>query len=454
MGRACYDEAFFLPPAPTDPCDASIDNAREIGTHIDEPRPRDATLCYFDDQQDLVYGREIRLYESVEECFFRTWDGKLTVHRAIVAKTRDQQLRGCTILTTGYPYSTNTRDRARLWPGSKDPARYQPARTKIGEQLSNGESLDGILQKFDFDPCRTDDDGILRAYFFGPVKEGLDYFSNRRASKQDLKKAERYTQSQFHYPDASIHEQDSRAASDDRLIRCWGICESYEAASRWLYQHDEIQKLLGMASDGVLFKCIPNRFVKDGEPPMLHQVARDAAEEVLQACIHNALCGTFSPEEYRGVVTSRRTRGLSRKQTVASHLWHLFYDAMLNLHRRSSGKGAEVSGRVDSSQQADRAARGGESTSMTSVTEFREQVADYQERFAEQPISQNVSELLRQALRRKEDFLTAMALAVAYGREMGVRDEHALAIIREQTNEEDGEIQQVAREALRLLESD
>ena len=36
MGRAEYDEAFFLPPAPPDPFDASVDNAKEIGVGFEE----------------------------------------------------------------------------------------------------------------------------------------------------------------------------------------------------------------------------------------------------------------------------------------------------------------------------------------------------------------------------------------------------------------------------------
>jgi hypothetical protein len=56
MGRAEYDEAFFLPPAPPDPFDASVDNAKEIGVGLEEKKHETATTCLFDDEGDLVYG--------------------------------------------------------------------------------------------------------------------------------------------------------------------------------------------------------------------------------------------------------------------------------------------------------------------------------------------------------------------------------------------------------------
>ena len=45
MGRAEYDEAFFLPPAPSDPFDASVDNAKEMGVGLEEKKYETATTC-------------------------------------------------------------------------------------------------------------------------------------------------------------------------------------------------------------------------------------------------------------------------------------------------------------------------------------------------------------------------------------------------------------------------
>lgn len=498
MGRAYYDESFFLPRRSRDSAPASRDSAREIAAHVDEPRPRDATLCHFDEQGDLVYGREIRLFESIEPCFFPGPSGQPRLHQALVVKTRDSQLAGHTVLVTGYPYSTNTRCRARLWSGSKDRKRYQPARIALSQKLADGLSLDAILSDFDFDPFRTDDDGCLRAYFFDLSSQGIKYFSNRRASKKDIDKAKTVVrqgnksgiagrlkgqgnvaglENGMGQVDANWQENGNwqeninwqendeefgRLLLHDCLIRCWGICQSYEDARRWLMNHDEITRLLEMAMDGKLFKAIPNRHARGGEPPMVDPAAQDAAQEVLQACIDNVLCGTLGPDEYRGFYQGKtrsanqpdRPHREPKKQTVATHLWHTFYDSMLALHKRLSKKQGGKMVQYDTSQAVTQTQAAVPLPEPNVIEDFHDRVQQYREQFRGQPSRRNVHGHLRHALKNEEALVETMALTVAYWEELGERDPQVIQSMKRLTQHANPEIQQVASVALKKLQAE
>jgi len=119
-------------------------------------------------------------------------------------------------------------------------------------------------------------------------------------------------------------------------VLLWGICQ-HEVLARardWLRNHPDLEDVVrdakaGLIRNGVLYseegKSLARRQIEGIAVP---EAAQSQVDRVLEACIHLALCGPVGSAEFRGNAPRSRRQTTERKQTVATHLRHLFIDTM------------------------------------------------------------------------------------------------------------------------------
>jgi len=425
MGRAEYYEYPFDQPAfsqpPLEDYQASVDDAGPIGTGIRAKVVREATRCYFDHEGDLVYGDEVPFLELTRDAY--TWHlpqaGPLT-KPALVFETNDPSLRGHAITFTEFPYSRTDRGFARL-KGVSHHAKNDQIWQDIEDALLKKEkSIARIFDAVKHDLWRTYGDS-LRAYIFEPLQEAADVFTNQQASKPQYDQAKVFQASgtsDWQLPEdlppglAAIYEPPA--------ILLFGIVEDYDAAMSWLLGHPSIVRLLDLAESGELF-LNESQYQRKHLP----QAAREKALSILEASAHNVLCGTFDPAEYRGSVESKRSQGMSHKQTLATHLKYLFLDTMDNFRRRKPVQSGPQQFEFEDHSQHEAKAQ------VLEPETFSDRIEHLKEYWlSDDPPNRKALGLLTAALRYRDEveLFTSLALTVAL-HEHGRTDKKAVAAI-------------------------
>lgn len=333
MGRKFYHRPWMVPshydkPPRTDPW-ATEDDAGPISAKLTKPESIAATRCEFDSDGDLVYGEDVTLYELTKALTLQLVHSGQRIVQAKIFESRDKSLKGHTLAYTAYPYSRNDRGRASFKKASHhaDPDRWQ----SIDQKLLEGTiPLTRIVDEAPYDLWRTSGDTV-RCYILEPEQGDIELFSNHGMKASERREAIR-----------KLHTTDDQGMTPDQAANFWadildggqihlyGIVDDYEAKLNWLLTQPSSFRLMELTDNNRLFdKMTDNRSGMEMTPE-----AKNAAQSFLELSAHNVLCGTYGPEDYRGVYVSKRNRGTKRKQTLLTHLEHRFVQLMENFNKR------------------------------------------------------------------------------------------------------------------------
>ncbi|TVQ04195.1 MAG: hypothetical protein EA381_00560, partial [Planctomycetaceae bacterium] len=433
MGRAEYyeypfDQPAFSPP-PVEDYRSSVDDAGPIGAGIRLSVVRQATRCYFDDEGDLVYGDEVPVFELPRAAF--PWHlpqaGTLT-KPALVFETNDPSLKGHTITFTEFPYSRIDRGFARLKGVNKRAKNDQIWQDIEDALLKKEKPIDRIFDAAKHDLWRSYGES-LRAHIFEPLQEAADTFTNQQASESQFAQAKTFEangNAGWQLPEDL--PPGLAAILEPRAILLFGIVEDYDAAMTWLLGHESIRRLYDLAESGELF-LNESQYQREHLP----QAAREKALPILEASAHNVLCGTFDPTDYRDSVDSKRSQGMSHKQTLATHLKYLFLNTMDNFRRRKAVEGGPQQFVFDDHSNHEA------KPDSLEPEEFSDRVESLKSRLSDDPPNRKALGLLTAALRSGDEveLFTALALTVAL-HESGRTDKKAVAAIHDLNANLDG----------------
>lgn len=427
------------------------DDAVEIGSTDIGPRFINATRCEFDNDGDLVYGTEVPL-EMIENVpvQLKLSGGKI-VHddAAIVLASPDGGLRHHTVFLCRWPYSADFRSAARLRSISHKPRTAEFAQETM-EKLNRHARLIEATDWYDYDPFRKDGKG-LKAYCV-PDRRGDDFFSGRRA---DQKIAE-----MFPHAHASFDEFPHSSELLGRQPYCFGICAKPDEAKTWLRNHSDIREIANYCKSGSLPRWLLHRnkliacVQREEDGLAVPEKCQREIDRILEVCIHLVLCGTVSPNEYRGISDAKDNQGgAPQKNTVATHLRHVFADTVRLISLRKSQP--TVRARPVDWTNLVAAPSGPVSCEDDSRASFTKQVQEVIKAWGNGLAACDVTLFLEEAIRinTARAIVPALAAVVAHHRQGGCRSDKLLDLIRELSRTHEPAVCRAAQWALQELGS-
>lgn len=331
MGRSDFYEPDELPNSDDSVSFHDYDAATEVGAELAASIMFQATHCRFDSDGDLIYGDEVNLEHIVGEPLQLAIPNQKSYSEAplMVVTTRDKDWRLAWLHHCSWPYSINFRHIGRIRSYSKKKKPESFWQTTV-EQLNRGVELIEATEKYEFDPFVHVNSGGARTTppmkgYMRPDRRHDDLFSSQTGNAMRDRVARR------------MEAQDERDEFAKSLgltkpVFLWGICADKDLEPAHDYLREQLKDLHDDAKSGV----IRSRFLhkkerlslekKDLDGMELREAAIAKVDQMLEACIHLALCGPVGPNEFRGYSPSTGDETSPRKLTVATHARFLFVD--------------------------------------------------------------------------------------------------------------------------------
>jgi hypothetical protein len=331
MGRSDFYEPDELPNSDDSASFHDYDAATEVGAELAAPIMFQATHCRFDSDGDLIYGDEVNLEHIVGEPLQLKIPNQKTYSETplMVVTTRDKDWRLAWLHHCSWPYSINFRHIGRIRSYSKKKKPESFWKTTV-EQLNRGAGLIEATEKFEFDPFVHVKSGGARTT--PPMKGYMrrdrrhdDLFSSQTGNAMRDKVA-RQMEAQ------DERDEFAKSLGLTKPVFLWGICADKDLEPA----HDYLRKQLKDLHDDAKSGVIRSRYLhkkersglekKDLDGIELSEAAIAKVDQMLEACIHLALCGPVGPNEFRGYSPSAGDETSPRKLTVATHARFLFVD--------------------------------------------------------------------------------------------------------------------------------
>jgi hypothetical protein len=331
MGRSDFFEPDELPNSDDSASFHDYDAATEVGAELAAPIMFPATHCRFDSDGDLIYGDEVNLEHIVGEPLQLKIPNQKSYSETplMVVTTRDKDWRLAWLHRCSWPYSINFRHIGRIRTYSKK-TKPESFWQKTVEHLNRGVELIEATEKYEFDPFVHVNSGGARTTppmkgYMRPDRRHDDLFSSQTGNAMRARVARRM---------GAQDERDEFAKSLGltKPVFLWGICADKDLEPAHDYLREQLKELHDDAKSGV----IRSRFLhkkersglekKDLDGMELSEAAIAKVDQMLEACIHLALCGPVEPHEFRGYSPSTGDDAPPRKLTVATHARFLFVD--------------------------------------------------------------------------------------------------------------------------------